>query len=81
METIRGIVDREKQMNTVLAAMNTKMSTVAAGVFALHNPEVQISYAQAEVYNYDQYSTAADDVYVFSLQNALRPLLGHNHDR
>ena len=81
METIRGIVNREKQMNTVLAAMNTKMSTVAAGVFALHNPEVQISYAQAEVYNYDQYSTAADDVYVFSLQDALRPLLGHNHDR
>lgn len=81
MAAIRETVDREKEMNTILAAMNTKMSTVAAGVFALHNPEVQISYAQAEVYNYDQYSTAADDVYIFDLQDALRPLLGRTHDR
>lgn len=75
MAAIRKVVDRETAMNTVLAAMNTKMSTVAAGIFALHNPEVQMSYAQAEVYNYGQYSTAADDVYFFYLQDTLRPLL------
>lgn len=74
MQAIEDAVGRERSMNTVLAAMNTKISTVAAGLFALRNRDVQVSYAQAEMYNYDRYSSAADDVYVCDLRGALEPL-------
>ena len=62
-------------MNTVMAAMNTKISTLAVGLYALQNPEVQVSYAQADVYNYERYSEAADDVYVFNMLSVFSELL------
>lgn len=74
IESIGGAAKTEPSMNTVMAAMNTKISTLAAGIYALRNPEVQLSYAQADVYNYARYSVAADDVYIFDLSGAIRDL-------
>ena len=75
VESIRLAVGQESSMNTILAPMNTKISTVATGIFALGNPDVQITYAQADVYNYDRYSSPADEVYVFDLSTTLVRLI------
>ncbi|MDE0040181.1 MAG: hypothetical protein OXU77_21865 [Gammaproteobacteria bacterium] len=60
-------VKRTSGMNTILAPMNTKISTVSAGMFAMVEPDVQLCYAQAELYNLDAYSEPGKDVYVFCL--------------
>lgn len=54
-------------MNTLVAPMNTKISTVGAGLMALHNPEVQLCYAQAELYNDRAYSVPGDTVSVITM--------------
>lgn len=74
IQSIAVAAEKEPSMNIVMAAMNTKISTLAAGIYALRNPDVQMSYAQADVYNYERYSLAADDVYVFDLSDAIRGL-------
>ena len=74
IESIEAAAGREPLMNVVMAAMNTKISTLAAGIYALRNPDVQLSYAQADVYNYERYSTPADDVYFLDLSEFIRGL-------
>ena len=75
IDSVCKAIRSEHSMNTILAAMNTKISTVAAGICALQNPEVQVSYAQADIYNYESYSMPAKEVYVFDLSNVLAPLI------
>ena len=57
-------------MNTIIAPMNTKISTVGAGIIGYRMPQIQICYAQADLYNYKTYSEAANEVYVFSASQA-----------
>ena len=54
--------------NTILAPMNTKLSTVGAALVGCRCPDVQLCYAQAEVYNIVQYSAPSEYVYVVSLE-------------
>lgn len=72
IESIRLAVGEEMSMNTILAPMNTKVSTLAAGIYALGNPSVQITYAQADVYNHARYSRPAEEVYVFDLSSSIK---------
>lgn len=72
VESIESAVGKEVSMNTILAPMNTKISTLAAGIFALRNPSVQITYAQADVYNHERYSRPGEEVYVFDLSSSIR---------
>ena len=55
-------------MNTLIAPMNTKIATIGAGLVGWRNPDVQLCYAQAEVYNYRGYSTPGDTVYVITMR-------------
>ena len=57
-------------MNTVIAPMNNKISTVGAALAALKNPNIQISYAQADIYNVVGYSMPNDDYYLGELDFA-----------
>ena len=54
-------------LNTIIAPMNTKISTIAAGALALENKAIQICYAQANIYNYSRYSLPDQDFYLFRL--------------
>ena len=58
---VRG---RDHQYNTILAPMNTKLSTLGAARVALRDEAIQICYAQADIYNYRNYSRPGDDYYV-----------------
>lgn len=53
--------------NTIVSPLNTKISTLGVGLYALEHEEVQICYAEAEIYNYSQYATASDIVQAFSI--------------
>lgn len=53
--------------NVVVVPMNTKISTLGAGLLANEHPEVQLMYGLAEAYNVASYSTAQSTSYWFSL--------------
>lgn len=54
-------------MNTIIAPMNTKISTIGAGLAAWSDPNIQLCYAQAETYNLRAYSRPGESVYLMSL--------------
>ena len=67
--TIRDVISREIGYNTVVAPMNTKISTLGAGMVALKDESVQICYAQADMYNYTSYSRPGDEFYFYRIAN------------
>ena len=60
-------VSAAPDLNTIIAPMNTKISTLAAAALALENESIQICYAQASIYNYSRYSSPDDNFYLFRL--------------
>lgn len=57
--------------NIIVSPLNTKISSLGVGLYALEHNEVQICYAEAEIYNYPDYATASDIVQVFSVEKLL----------
>ncbi|MHB1768028.1 MAG: hypothetical protein ACYCUV_09290 [Phycisphaerae bacterium] len=55
-EILQGLVESHPGFNTIIAAMNTKVSTIGAALYALQNEAVQLCYAQPNTYNYQRYS-------------------------
>jgi len=60
--------DKYKEMNTVIAPMNNKISTIGAGLAAIQNENIQITYARPNIYNIAGYSIPNDDVYLCELK-------------
>ena len=60
---IGSVVAESEGYNTILAPMNTKISTLGAGRLALRDGAVQICYAQADIYNFRRYSTPGSEYY------------------
>lgn len=58
--------------NVVLAAMNTKISTVGAALAAFANDEIQLCYAHASQYNFERYSSPSNECYLFEVEWPLR---------
>jgi hypothetical protein len=56
-----------KNMNTVIAPMNNKISTIGAGLAAISNENIQIAYAKPNFYNWAKYSTAGQNVHFWSM--------------
>ena len=67
-KTLRELVDAEDAYNTIIAPMNTKISTLGAAMVALEDEAVQICYAQADVYNTRNYSAPGDHFFHLSLE-------------
>lgn len=53
--------------NVIVAAMNTKLSTVGAALAFKENPDIQLCYVKANLYNIDGYSLAGENVYWFDV--------------
>lgn len=60
--------DELTEMNTVIAPMNNKISTIGAGLAAIENENIQITYAKANIYNVKGYCTPNNDVYLCELK-------------
>lgn len=52
-----------KDMNTVIAPLNNKISTIGAGLAAIENPNIQLAYAKPILYNIAGYSEPNEDIY------------------
>ena len=74
LETRDAILLQSKKFsdyNVVVAPMNTKLSTVGAGLATFIDNEIQLCYAQAEQYNNHGYSSPGTNCYMFELSKYL----------
>ena len=63
---IENIIDLNREMNYIIAPLNTKLSTVAAGIVAIKNEAIQLCYPIPEVYNIE-YSMPSENVTIVDL--------------
>jgi len=63
-------VQQHRSYNTIVAPMNTKISTIGCGLVGLDNPDLQLCYAQPEIYN-ERYAEPEDDYYSFELSELM----------
>jgi hypothetical protein len=66
-ETILDQARQNPECNIVVAPMNTKLSTIGTGLAAFEEARIQLCYSPAIQYNFDNYSTPGDTVYVVDL--------------
>lgn len=59
---IKEEIKKYNNVNHIIVPLNTKISTLAAGILALENTNIQICYSEPEIYNFDGYSKADDNV-------------------
>ncbi len=67
-EALLRQVQTQTNVNTVIAPLNTKISTIGAAMLALQDDRIQLCYAPANLYNVKNYSTPGDDYYIFCPQ-------------
>ena len=65
--SLRKEIERFRNKNIVIAAMNTKLSTLGAALVGIENPKIQLIYAKAIQYNVEGYSEPKDDFYCYKL--------------
>lgn len=66
ISNIENIIISNTEMNYILAPLNTKLSTVAAGIVALRNENIQLCYPIPEAYNIE-YSVPSENVTIVDL--------------
>ena len=59
--------EKFKNMNTVIAPLNNKISTIGVGLAALEDENIQLAYAKPNIYNIKGYSVPSEDVYFSKL--------------
>ena len=64
---IQSIVERNRSFNTIIAPMNTKISTIGAAMVALEDDTVHVCYSQADVYNVANYSKPGEHFFHLSI--------------
>ncbi|MFT9497273.1 hypothetical protein, partial [Anaerosolibacter sp.] len=63
---LEAYLRQKSEFNNVIIPMNNKISTIAAGLLAIENKDIQICYVSADEYNQDNYSKAGEKFYLFS---------------
>lgn len=66
---LRRHLSKYGEYNTIIATLNTKLSTLGVGLHCIEFPETQICYASANQYNVKGYSSADDFCYVYTPEN------------
>ena len=64
---LNQIIEKFPNENYIIVPLNTKLSTVASAMVALHDNRIQLCYAIPEMYNSQQYSTPSDNVTIINL--------------
>lgn len=67
-QDLENAVSFDEASNILIAPLNTKISTIGAGLFALKHKRVQIVYAQMEEYNESAYSVPGDEAFVIQAE-------------
>ncbi|SHJ40798.1 hypothetical protein SAMN02745146_3064 [Hymenobacter daecheongensis DSM 21074] len=66
---LRRHISKYTDYNTVIVTLNTKLSTIGAGLYCVESPQTQICYVPANLYNVKGYSSPDDSCYVYTLEN------------
>ena len=61
------LISRNPDDNYILVPLNTKLSTIATTIVALHNSKIQICYAAPEMYNTKNYSSPDNNITIVEL--------------
>ena len=61
VRSLEAVVGRRPDQNTIIAPLNTKLSTLGCAAYALKNPNVQLCYSEVEVYNAGKYSEPGEE--------------------
>lgn len=61
-------ITQNKADNYLIVPLNTKLSTIAVGIVALKNPEIQVCYAVPEIYNVKNYSIPSNNVTILNMK-------------
>ena len=69
VEALDSLVAANPDDNFIIVPLNTKLSTVAASIVALHNRKIQVCYAIPELYNTENYSSPSENITIFDLYN------------
>lgn len=69
-----GLLSDLVDFNVVIAPLNTKLSTLAVGALAVDHPEIQLCYAEVDVYNAGDYSEPSEDIYLVPAKALLSEL-------
>lgn len=56
-----------KDKNVLIVPLNNKISTIGVAIASISDDNVQVCYAPALIYNYDNYSESGDTCYLFEL--------------
>lgn len=64
---IQGKRQEHQNLNTVVFPMSTKISAYGAAIACEKDPSMQIGYAQPEIYNIQNYSTAGNVCHIMEL--------------
>ena len=64
---LKNIMDKDPERNYILVPLNTKLSTLAVGLIALVNQDVQVCYAIPEMYNSSGYSQPSNNITLVKL--------------
>ncbi|GAB2546678.1 hypothetical protein [Spirosoma aerophilum] len=67
-KNILALVQNNSDYNSVVAPMNNKISTIGAGLAAIENADIQLSYAKPLLYNSKAYSISNGVVHYFKLR-------------
>ena len=68
VEKIKEKIIETPHCNHIVVPLNTKTSTIAAGIVALQDQSIQLCYAEPELYNVDNYSLPGDKLISFNLE-------------
>lgn len=60
-------LEKFRDLNTVIAPLNNKISTIGAGLAAIKNQNIQLSYAKPNIYNTEGYSKPNFDIYMHEI--------------
>ncbi|MBO0931890.1 hypothetical protein [Fibrella aquatilis] len=65
-KNLKQYLSKYREFNTIIATLNTKLSTLGVFLYCLEFPETQICYAAANKYNIRGYSSADDFCYIYT---------------
>lgn len=67
LEIVKKEIDETSGYDHIIVPLNTKTSTLAIGLLALQNQNIQVCYAEPEIYNNDNYSSPGNLIVTYTL--------------
>lgn len=68
MAVLEEKINETSEYDHIIVPLNTKTSTLAAGLVALKNPKIQVCYAEPEMYNNDNYSIPGETIICYMIK-------------